>query len=42
VQNPTQYRNKRVEVTGTVNEPRNSGSQMLRVTSVRMLEGNCQ
>ena len=42
VQNPTQYRNKRVEVIGTMNQTRNSGNQTLRVTSVRALEGSCQ
>jgi hypothetical protein len=41
VKNPAQYKNKRVEVIGTTAEAGNSGNQMLRVTSVRTIEGNC-
>jgi hypothetical protein len=41
VKNPDQYKNKRVEVVGTTGDAGNSGNQMLRVTSVRAIEGSC-
>jgi len=41
VKNPDQYKNTRVEVIGTMNEAGNAGNQMLRVTSVRTIEGSC-
>jgi hypothetical protein len=40
VKNPDQYKNKRVEVVGTT-EANSSANQMLRVTSVRAIEGSC-
>ena len=42
VRNPTQYMNKRVEVIGMMSNAGNSGNQMLRVTSVRVLGDTCQ
>jgi len=42
VQNPTQYKDKRVEVIGTMDQAGNSTNQVLRVTSVRVVEGSCQ
>jgi len=40
VKNPDQYKNKRVEVVGTT-EANSAANQMLRVTSVRAIEGSC-
>jgi len=42
VQNPTQYKDKRVEVIGTMDQAGNSSNEILRVTSVRVVEGSCQ
>ena len=41
VRNPTRYAGKRVEVIGTTSTARGSGTQALRVTSVRILGESC-
>jgi hypothetical protein len=42
VKNPNQYNNKQVEVIGTVSPASKSGDRTLRVTSVRIINQNCQ